>query len=114
MVPLRERLSLDWLHEARSRSAVALSPRRSALPDPNIEDALMAYGRNLLVGLGKRQGNTAHLHDLVRELRLPLNDAIPVVDFLTERNYLQKLVVDPVTLNHDLKLTAKGAELIAR
>ncbi len=114
MDPLKERLSLDWLQEARSRRFVPVRPQRSVSLDPNIEDALMAYGRKLLEGVGEQPKKTVHLHDLLRQLQLPLNDALPVVDFLTERNYLQTIKADPVTLNHDLKLTPKGEELIAR
>lgn len=113
MVPLKERLSLDWLIEAQSRrslGSVESGPLREALP-ANLEDALLAYGGLLLRALKSQPGKTAFLHNLVKEQKLQLSDALPVVNYLLTRGHVQKLEDDPFTANYKLRLTERGEQL---
>jgi len=134
MVPIKERLSLDWLKAARSQSAAAspslagpfsaapvaaapataalvtaaVSAASSAIAAPSaIESALLAYGGELLSALRRRPSKSARLHELVTELGFHLQDTLPVVDYLIAQGYLEKLADDPIA-NYPLRLTAKG------
>jgi len=112
MVPIKERLSLDWLKDARAqRKGLPVPESQSfsapASMPPDIESALLAYGGEILSALRKRPNKEGRLHDLVKELGFRLQDTLPVVDYLITQGFLRKVEDDPVA-NHLLALTAKG------
>lgn len=116
MVPLKERLSLDWLNEVHSRlrPADSVEPYTSKQVEgpPGLEDALLAYGNRLLRAIQKSPAKTARLHELVTGLSLSLPDALPVVQYLVQRGHLRKLEDDPLG-NYLLYLTDQGEQLVS-
>src|SRR4051794_29126362 len=102
MVPLKERLSLDWLKEAQGRQSTSNVERGATRQvglgnlSPHLEDALLASGTRLLQAIREHPNKTAHLHDLVTQVGLSLPDALPVVEYLVERAHIKKLEDDPL------------------
>jgi hypothetical protein len=110
MESVRDRISLDWLKQARSQQGFAGKDSRSGLPS-GLEDALIAYGGVLLRGLREQPEKTDYLQPLIERLGLRLSDALPVVEHLISRGDIEKLKDDPSGGNYLLKLTSKGEAL---
>jgi predicted transcriptional regulator len=119
MVPLKGRLSLDWLKEAQGRRPTSnawdgvRNQKIGGNLSPHLEDALLASATRLLVAIRERPTKTAYLHDLVTQLGLNLSDTLPVVEYLIERGHLKKLEDDKLG-NYKLYLTDQGEQLVAK
>lgn len=76
-----------------------------------LSDALVAYGRPMLEAIRRSAPGTARLHSLVEELKIPIEVALKVVDYLEQKRYVAVVSRD-LKGNHELRLTDEGARLL--
>jgi hypothetical protein len=76
-----------------------------------MEDAIIAYSRPLLDALNNSPQRTCKLFDLAKNLKLRLDEVIPVVKYLIGKHLVS--VVEPDSLGNDtLTLTPAGQKLL--
>ena len=101
MSSFREKFGLDYLKPSPPSSDVA----------PEMEEAIVAYSRPLLDALDHSPQKTAKLFDLAKNLKLRLDEVIPVVKYLIGKHYVN--VVEPDDLGNDtLTLAPAGQRLL--
>jgi hypothetical protein len=111
MSDIRKQIGLDFL---RSRDASQGQDRRaSERVSRNLEGALVAHGGPVLEAIRRVQPEPARLHAIVEDLRIPIDVAIRVVDYLEQQNYVE-VVNRQLNGNHELRLTPEGVALLAR
>lgn len=110
MADIRQRIGLDYL----ARRGVQKKSREEAAPQgppPFLADALLSYGRPLLEAIRRAAPATAHLHNVIEELKIPIDIALKLVDYLEDQRHLVVVRRD-LRGNHELQLTDEGLKLL--
>src|SRR5207245_7703071 len=98
MPDFKEKFGLDYLRSVQEKKV--------ELP-PEMEDAIIAYSRPLLDTLKSSPDQTSKLFDLAKNLKLRVDEIIPVVKYLTGKSYVKTTEVDELG-NDTLTLTREG------
>jgi hypothetical protein len=108
MSDIRRQVGLDF----RTGGLPSTSADRAAgKAAAGLAGAVLRYGKELLAAVGQAEPNPARLHDLVEQLRMPIDVALTVVSGLEEQGFLTVVERD-LKGNHALRLTTAGASLL--
>lgn len=110
MADIRQRIGLDYLGQ-RGTQKKGREEAAAPSPPPFLSDALLSYGRPLLEAVRRAAPGTAHLHDVIDELKIPIDIALRLVDYLQEQHHLLVVRRD-LRGNHELQLTDEGLKLL--
>jgi hypothetical protein len=109
MSDFKERFGLDYLKSPRED---VLSPKNKELLPEGLGDALVAYSGKVMNKLNLIPSHTIRMFDLAREMSTRIDVLLPVVRFMVDRGYVEKISEDP-TGNDEIRLTPAGEEIVA-
>jgi predicted transcriptional regulator len=109
---IREKFGTDYLSGGSSDQATLPTSSPSGQVDP-VEQAMAAYGGQILAALDKSAQKSARLHDLIDQINLPFETALGVTDRLCQLALVSILQRDKYG-NHEIKITPAGSEFLRR
>jgi hypothetical protein len=105
VMDFKERFGLDYLLTRPSGPRSATPTDDVVLPQ-GLKDAVIAYGAKVMDFLNRAEKNKIRLFDLAKEMSARVDTLLPVMTFLVENGYVQR-VEDPVG-NDEFQLTGSG------
>jgi hypothetical protein len=112
----QEQFGLGWKQETSSTSPQRSDyqpddqPSTSNLP-PGLQDAILAYSSKVMSVMKSAPQTGVRVFDLAEQSSIRMETLLPVMHYLTEKGFAERVAVDDKVGNDTYRLTPLGQQL---